>query len=110
MGCGVNSGDTKCCGCSRDLPKNANQPVPTRKRLGAIPDASDDTNNCREDTVVDGVCLREANIGHYFTETELFGCGASRSAMKQLEYRLDKWKLMCTYQAPKTPSRIICFF
>jgi hypothetical protein len=112
MGCGVNGSDDKCLGCcggSKEGSSSTNQPIPIKRRNNENGDGKDSTSNGRKDTIVDGISLREANIGHYFAETELYGCGVSRSAMRQLEYRHDKWKIMCTYRAPKSHSCILLF-
>lgn len=45
-----------------------------------------------DDTIVSGVCLRTANAGHYFAETELL-----EVKEKQLKQRMQKWLNMCLH-------------
>ncbi len=90
MGCGVS-------GCLNKKGPKAPQPVAFRKPGF---NSANDPDAAREDTIVEGICLREVNAGHYFAETELFGCNVSRGALRQLEYRLDKWWTMCSYGRP----------
>ena len=97
MGCGVN-------GCLGKKGESAPQPVlPCRHKKNS----GNATEIAREDTIVEGVCLREANAGHYFAETELFGPNVSNSALRQLEYRHDKWWVMCTYGRPPALPSIV---
>jgi len=92
MGCGVN-------GCLKNCGANAGQPANARHAAALRPDARNGEGQDSENTIVDGVCLKEANAGHYFTENELFGENVSRSTIKQLQYRHEKWKIMCTFKA-----------
>ena len=103
MGCGVNE-----CSCGKG--SVAGQPAAIRGVAQQYPEAGNEASSERQNTVVDGVCLKDANAGHYFAENELFGRNTSRSAFKQLAYRLDKWKAMCTYQKsnPSIPLHLRC--
>jgi len=100
MGCGVN-------GCLGKKAPRGPQPIIYRK---PGENKQEDPQIKHDDTIVEGVCLREANAGHYFAETELFGVDVSSGKIKQLEYRLDKWWAMCTYGRPPALPRIFLKF
>lgn len=102
MGCGVS-------GCLSKKTAGADQPRAIHGPSSLYPPSWNSQGLDREDTIVDGVCLKEANAGHYFAEGELFGAGTKHSAINQLHYRLDKWWTMCTFRQNRSPDRKITF-
>jgi len=74
MGCKI--------GCSKATTSNRRVNELNRQRIEVNPN----------DTVVDGICLKAANVGHYFLENELV-----EVKRKTLTQRMNKWLNMCSY-------------
>jgi hypothetical protein len=47
-----------------------------------------------DDTIVNGICLKSANVGHYFAESELIE--VKKNTMKR---RMAKWSSMCSHSS-----------
>ena len=71
------------------------------KRNEILTDFKSEYDNPFADVIENEMNLKKANIGKYFAETELFGSNVSQDALRQLQYRYEKWWKMCTYKNPE---------
>ena len=71
------------------------------KRNEILTNLKNEYENPFADVIENEMNLKRANIGKYFAETELFGNNASQAALRQLQYRYEKWWKMCTYKNPE---------